>query len=888
MAAAPAGGAAGGTTTLTGTSNALTSSDMLYNGLTYVVQHPFVNDPLRPGKVDRVIAASFAFGSTQTFQTEVDAYKNYPQVVIALKNQYHKFLKEGIAPIAAAGQFGAPLGAGAPSSTTGGTTGGASSGSTTVVAGDNNADNSSLGDVNGMSLPAVLNEVISVTGVFSFPYDQTAASPPTDAVDGVIPSKLGPLLLFGDALTIGGTATAGSSNGGGGAGGGGAGGGGNGGGGAGGGGAGGGAAGGGGGAAPKEVLALPAAQQQAINDAQASLANGAGGATPAAVTGAGTFNANANLLAAGDFTIYANRISAGVNRSNTTDFAAPAYNVPTFRRTFSSATGTTSTSAGSPTDHLTFGQVGTSVSAAIVTGSYALVSSALNYWTNLALSNGYSADAYLNTPVGTNSLNFGKHAFKNLSAWNNPSGINGILAWTAVPAVDANDGGSLSTPPTLPGGVTNRSFATVNVANAIAAVEGYVAINYLLAHHDFTYIDTNHDGLITAQEVTTFVDNSAAMGLPEAGAMAALLGGTATYSAVEAGINNTVFNENPDDPAALQRRFNFFDYAADGQLNGSITMNELRMLSRTLLPAPDAYTIVDRQRASANGFLLAPTAQRNIVALQHILPKFEWVPPNAVKRYRNISPAWFGVDKGVTPGTTFPLYTLFDPVTTVSSQSSTQKTVVSASKTANINGVKVTVDWLSAVPTPTASSNTLTTTPSTSSKSASSSLAAATPAPAPAPAATGPTSPTSVSQSVLNSLLKLAKQGVTTSSAPATSTFLPPAVPNPSAASPPSSVTTPVASSPSSLSPAGTVGTQTAPPAAPAPAPATPAAPAPAPATPAAPAPVPATPAPAASAATSLVKTAASKKAKATKAKSTGSTVSRFFTDIGNSIKKAF
>ena len=58
------------------------------------------------------------------------------------------------------------------------------------------------------------------------------------------------------------------------------------------------------------------------------------------------------------------------------------------------------------------------------------------------------------------------------------------------------------------------------------------------------------------------------MGMPEAGAMAALLGGTATYSAVEPGLNNEVFNENPDDPAAEQRRFNFFDYAADGQLNG--------------------------------------------------------------------------------------------------------------------------------------------------------------------------------------------------------------------------------------------------------------------------------------------------------------------------------
>ena len=61
-----------------------------------------------------MIAASFAFGSTQTFQSEVDAYKNYPQLVIALKNAYHKFLKEGIAPIAASGQFGTPLGCRSP------------------------------------------------------------------------------------------------------------------------------------------------------------------------------------------------------------------------------------------------------------------------------------------------------------------------------------------------------------------------------------------------------------------------------------------------------------------------------------------------------------------------------------------------------------------------------------------------------------------------------------------------------------------------------------------------------------------------------------------------------------------------------------------------------
>src|SRR5262249_52910095 len=159
-----------------------------------------------------------------------------------------------------------------------------------------------------------------------------------------------------------------------------------------------------------------------------------------------------------------------------------------FRRTFSIPTGTTNTTAGSPTDHLTFTQVGTSMSASIVTGAYAMISSALNYWTTLARSNGYTADAYLDSPVGVNSLNFGRHAFRNLSQWHNPSGINGILAWTAVPALDANDGGSLSTPPVSQpsdnqhhwsGSTTFRSYASINVANAIAAVEGYVAVNYL-------------------------------------------------------------------------------------------------------------------------------------------------------------------------------------------------------------------------------------------------------------------------------------------------------------------------------------------------------------------------------------------------------------------------
>ena len=343
-------------------------------------------------------------------------------------------------------------------------------------------------------------------------------------------------------------------------------------------------------------------------------------------------------------------------------------------------------------------------------------------------------------------MNFGKHAFKDLAAWNNPSGINGILAWTAVPAVDANDGGSLSTPPTLPGGQSYRSYATVNVANAVAAIEGYVAINYLFAHHDWQYIDTNHDGLITASEITTFVDNSAAMGLPEAGSMARSWAAPRRTARVEPGLNNEVFNENPDDPAAEQRRFNFFDYAADGQLNGSITMNELKMLSRILLPAPDAYTITDRQRASANGFLLDPTAKRNFVAMQHVLPTFQWVSKRDVQKYRNISPMKFKVDEGTPPGFTFPPYTLFDP-SAPSPAAGPQTQIVTATRSALIDGVNVQVNWVANVPVTSGTTSGSATPATPSSLTPAGTLTptptpTATPTPTPTPAPTATPTPT--------------------------------------------------------------------------------------------------------------------------------------------------
>ncbi len=68
----------------------------------------------------------------------------------------------------------------------------------------------------------------------------------------------------------------------------------------------------------------------------------------------------------------------------------------------------------------------------------------------------------------------------------------------------------------------------MSIGNAIASIEGTIAINYLINHHDFPLIDTNNDGLITAEEIQNFTDTAAQKGLAEAGAMARLLGGTST------------------------------------------------------------------------------------------------------------------------------------------------------------------------------------------------------------------------------------------------------------------------------------------------------------------------------------------------------------------------
>lgn len=529
-----------------------TTPQTIFRGLQYLNRRQFVNDPIRPNKQDRIIAAALGFSTTETFDTEGTAFRVFPQITGPLKAQLSKMRRLGVAAIAPAGQAGTPVGVGE----------------------DGVGTNTGPGDVNGMGMPGIFNEVISVSGTLPVPYLSDEQSLPTDKT-GLIAADTGyPVNLF------------------------------------------------------------------------------VGGALAPSV--AGFIDIDLNF-------VYADRFAGTVNRNYTTDFVAPVFDLPTFSRNFDLTA----------PEQIVTTAAGTSLSSAVVTGSYALVASALDYWNDLSQT-GYTVDGYLTTPVGARSLDYGRNGLRDLRAYANPDGINAILQWTAVPAFDnADDLGALTPPPLLggipgrgPTGVDSlnpgfRNFSRIDVGNAIAAIEGTVALDYLIRNNVLQLIDANNNGLITAQEIQTFVDNATQVGMAEAGAMARMLGGTATNPDVNAPtlLGETLFGELPGARHALQRRFNFFDYAANGQRNGVISIEDFKRLAHNLLPPADSFRVIDRQRASANGYLVDPAAQRNWRDLQSLSPKYAFVPAAQVRRYANVSPAQLGVGRD-GPSNTRPVFFL--------------------------------------------------------------------------------------------------------------------------------------------------------------------------------------------------------------------------------------
>jgi hypothetical protein len=514
-----------------------TSNQAIFKALQYLSKNPYVNDPVRPGQKDRVIGSTMAWGTQTTFPTEGQAYQAYPQVVASFKQQLSKIRKMGITTVAAAGQYGQQQGSTTTSTTT--------------------------GDFNGMSMPAVLNEVVSVGGTTAMPFYLTPNSDPMDPNVGAYPRAFIPVQFSGT--------------------------------------------------------------------------------TSSTTTGVGTGQVATLMNGQGNF--YADDILYASNSGITTDYMAPAVDVPTFAQV--------SSTRGN--DPLVFDEAGTSMSAAVTTGSFAVVTSALNYWISLNKV-GATSDAYLTQPVGARTLNYGQKALKDLTTYANPDGVNSILQWTAVP-VSYNELSDLDLT-SMP--QTANSYSRIDVGNAIAAIEGQVAIQWLLKNGTFPVIDSNKNGMITASELQYFVDNSSAMGMAEAGSMARLLGGTATFD-----VGVTAYNNVPNPAGTLARRFNFFDYAGDGQLNGFITMDQIKVMAQTLLPKPDAFSIIDRTRASANTYLLDPEAVRNYNAITTL--NYNWVYASrtqwqsTLKKFKGFSPSQYGVNKGLNDRID-PTYVLFDGV----------------------------------------------------------------------------------------------------------------------------------------------------------------------------------------------------------------------------------
>ena len=530
---------------------AATTNQTVFEAMKYVADNPFVNDPLQRGQIDRVVASAFGFGSTSTFDTEGTAFRQNKQLVIAYKNQLQRMRRLGITPIAAAGQFGDP-------------------------------NDPTIGNVNGEALPAILNEAISVTGNYSFPFQTGPTTPPTDPAISPLGRRFGSFALGTSGLAD----------------------------------------------------TLPP-------------------------------------IAVNDLTIFEGRLLSAANRSATTDFAAPALDVPTFRREF----------AGDGNQHNVFAESGTSLSSGIVTGSYTLLASALDFYSKLGV-DGATVNSYLTSPVGAHALDYNKSFLRDLSAYSNPDGINSILQWTAVSiedadlptdeTVDARQPFSLAVPSRY------RDFSRVDIGNAVAAVEGSIAIPYLFSTGTINLIDSNNNGFITAQEIENFVNISETTGLAEAGSMARLLGGTArapgetpiengrqfgvSSGAPAAPTGFTTQGEQPDQPDVYQRRFNFYDFAADGKLDGVVSVKQFELLAHTLLPSPDAFTITDRQRGSAGGYLLDGNPVRNYADLQRLLPTYAFVPSAITQRYRNFSPNKFGVNGGlgVNDPSATPQYALFE------------------------------------------------------------------------------------------------------------------------------------------------------------------------------------------------------------------------------------
>ncbi len=110
------GGSGGGGT---GTGGTIVTNDQVprpdaLRGLQYLVRTRTSTTPSAPGRSIASSRPSTPSAPPTPSRPRPRPTRQYPQLVAALKNEYHKLRKEGIANIAATGEFGAPLLSGAP------------------------------------------------------------------------------------------------------------------------------------------------------------------------------------------------------------------------------------------------------------------------------------------------------------------------------------------------------------------------------------------------------------------------------------------------------------------------------------------------------------------------------------------------------------------------------------------------------------------------------------------------------------------------------------------------------------------------------------------------------------------------------------------------------
>jgi hypothetical protein len=344
-----------------------------------------------------------------------------------------------------------------------------------------------------------------------------------------------------------------------------------------------------------------------------------------------------------DFVAFPGKIPAFSNRNVTTDYVAPGTCVSTYAVSLFVNSLVPSLQAVRTAPILPNFD-GTSASAPIVTGNFIYGFDVVSTWAEVLAAGGTISavspdetirrlNQYLTREltlpgVTAPTITLGGAVPANIAAYLNPDGVNSILQWTAIPREDVNIGESFGTPNGVDDSVAQerafnshryRVYSHLHMGNALAAVEGTIALNFFIANPAaLAALDAaaGTPGLITAVDIDTFVDDPLASA--SARAMARLLGGASRI--------------------ARLNRLAYLDLVQDAVQNGGIFTAEIVDLAGRLLPEPTDFRITGRAASADRPYALDPTAIRNYQALKF---RPDDVFRGITKKLRRMSPDEF-------------------------------------------------------------------------------------------------------------------------------------------------------------------------------------------------------------------------------------------------------